>query len=260
MEEIQRLRVKRRGLKGSITKLLAKVDEALTAELERVSVESTPELRRILVATTVEQLRVKHEQIIKLDSTIAEMIQKEDELESEICDADTYQTNLEQQIAVLTEFTKKANQPPAVSRPTHPPKPDDSPPTLVSAQTTTLPSSTEAAGDSLPETEVNKKLLHSSSDPTHVSDVISHDIPTRSNKDTHMNYSRLPKLHLPTLMGTPYNGRPFGIRSLQQWTLTRALQESRNSTICALSYKGMHPTLSAASHYLIPIMFTHWNY
>ena len=84
MEEIQRLRVKRRGLKGSITKLLAKVDEALTAELERVSVESTPELRRILVATTVEQLRVKHEQIIKLDSTIAEMIQKEDELESDM--------------------------------------------------------------------------------------------------------------------------------------------------------------------------------
>ena len=60
MEEIQRLRVKQRSLKGSITKLLAKVDEALTTELERVSVESTPESRRILVVTTVEQLKVKH--------------------------------------------------------------------------------------------------------------------------------------------------------------------------------------------------------
>ena len=127
---------------------MAKVNKALTAELERVSIESTPELRRILVATTVEQLRMKHEQIIKLDSTTAEMIQNEDELELEMCDADTYQTTLEQQISVLTEFTKKANQPPAVSRPTHPLKPDDSPPTLASAQTTTLPSSTEAAGDS----------------------------------------------------------------------------------------------------------------
>ena len=48
-----------------------------------------------------------------------------------------------------------------MSRPTHPPKPDDSPPALASAQTTTLPSSTEAAGDSLPETEVNKKPLRS---------------------------------------------------------------------------------------------------
>ena len=36
MEEIQQLCVKRRGLKGSIMKLLAKVDEAVTAELKKV--------------------------------------------------------------------------------------------------------------------------------------------------------------------------------------------------------------------------------
>ena len=121
MEEIQQLCVKRCGFKGSVTKLLAKVDEALTAELETVNVESTSEARRVLVVTTVKQLRMKHEQIGELDNSIAERIQKEEELESEICDADTYQTTLEQQIAMLTEFMKKADQPPVVAHPTHPP-------------------------------------------------------------------------------------------------------------------------------------------
>ena len=94
MEEVQRLRVKRRGLKGSITKLLSKVDEALTVELEAVSIESTPESKRILVATTIEQLRMKLDQVTKLDNSIADSIQVEDELESEISDADSYKTTL----------------------------------------------------------------------------------------------------------------------------------------------------------------------
>jgi len=82
MEEIQRLRVKRRGLKGSITKLLSKVEEALTAELETVNVDSTMESKRILVATTVEQLRMKLEQVVKFDNSIADLIQEESELET----------------------------------------------------------------------------------------------------------------------------------------------------------------------------------
>ena len=56
---------------------------------------------------------------------------------------------------------------------------------------------------------MNKKPLHSSSDQTHVSDVTSHDIPTRSSKDMHMNYSRLPKLHLPTFDGNPLQWQTF---------------------------------------------------
>ena len=50
MEDAQRLRVKRRGLKGSITKLTGKVQEALTTELETVNAESVPESRSILIS------------------------------------------------------------------------------------------------------------------------------------------------------------------------------------------------------------------
>ena len=63
-------------------------------ELEAVSIESTPESKRILVATTIEQLRMKLDQVTKLDNSIADSIQVEDELESEISDADSYKTTL----------------------------------------------------------------------------------------------------------------------------------------------------------------------
>ena len=58
------------------------------------------------MSTTVEQLKSKLEQINKLDVAIAKTIQEEEELETEICDADTYQSNREQQIAFLIEFIK----------------------------------------------------------------------------------------------------------------------------------------------------------
>ena len=191
---------------------MAKVDEALTAELERVSVESTPESRRILVATTVEQLRVKHEQIIKLDSTIAEMIQKEDELELEICDADTYQTTLEQQIAVLTEFIKKASQSLRTRPPTPPSSVNDAPRLILTELTTTEPEVTAAT---LPETEVVKKTLHSDTSSaaqvsSHTSDVNEH------TRGMHQTYTRLTKLPLPTFDGNPLQWQTFGILSLQQ--------------------------------------------
>jgi len=121
MEEPTRLHVKRHGLKGSITKLMGKIQEALTAELETVNTDSVPESRRLLVSTTVKQLKSKLAQINELDEAIAKTIQEEEELETEICDADTYQSNMEQQIAFLIEFTKKASYSPRIQLPTpHP--------------------------------------------------------------------------------------------------------------------------------------------
>ena len=70
------------------------------AELETVN---TPESRRLLVSTTVEQFKSK---LAQIDEAIAKTIQEEEELETEICDADTYQSNREQQIAFLIEFIK----------------------------------------------------------------------------------------------------------------------------------------------------------
>ena len=75
MEEPKHLCVKRRGLRGSITKLTEKVQEALTAELETVNMKSVSESRRILVSTTTEQLKMKLQQIIELDGAIAKPIE-----------------------------------------------------------------------------------------------------------------------------------------------------------------------------------------
>ena len=42
---------------------------------------------------------------------ITDAIQEEEELEIEICEADTYQTTLEEHIAFLEEFVKRAIRP-----------------------------------------------------------------------------------------------------------------------------------------------------
>ena len=162
MEEAKRLRVKRRALKGSITKLSGKVQGELAAKLETVNVETVPEARRILVSTTVDQLKSKLKQIIELDDAIVNTIQEEEELETEMCDADTYQATLEQQIALLVEYIRKASESPVARAPTPPlTMRDRSPPRLLeSAGTATEPEMTAAT---LPETEPTKKLLHSDS-------------------------------------------------------------------------------------------------
>ena len=59
MDEAQRLRIKRRGLKGSVTKLLAKANDILSVELETVNLNSTSQSRKLLASTTVMQLTVK---------------------------------------------------------------------------------------------------------------------------------------------------------------------------------------------------------
>ena len=74
MDEAQRLRIKRRGLKGSVTKLLAKTNDILSVELETVNLNSTSQARRLLASTTVTQLTAKKDQIERLDDTIADAI------------------------------------------------------------------------------------------------------------------------------------------------------------------------------------------
>ena len=63
---------------------------------------------------------------------------------------------------MLTQFVKKANQPPVAARPTHPP---------TETEDTIVPPPT----DDLADTEVTKKSIHIDSDSSHVSDKTSHD-------------------------------------------------------------------------------------
>ena len=59
-----------------------------------------------------------------MDGTIARTTEGEEELETEICDADTYQSRLEKTIALLTEFNKKG-QAIAIGTIPKPPTPSD---------------------------------------------------------------------------------------------------------------------------------------
>ena len=93
-------------------------------ELETVNLNSTSRARRLLASTTVTQLTAKKGQIERLDDMItADAIQEEEELETEICEPDTYQTILEEYIAFLEEFVKRAIWP---AQPTLHELPDES--------------------------------------------------------------------------------------------------------------------------------------
>jgi len=59
-----------------------------------------------LASTTVEQLKSKLAQITELDEA---PLLKQFKKKKEICDADAYQSDVEQQIVLLMEFVKKAS-------------------------------------------------------------------------------------------------------------------------------------------------------
>ena len=180
-----------------MTKLLAKIEDIVPAELENVTSESIVESRRVTVSTAIEQLRTKREQITELDNAIAATIQIESELEAEICDADTYQSTLSECIAFLAEFIRKANGPPSapVSTSTRPPSTDrDHPPILESST-----GSTEE-----PVRVTSKVTPPDATDPPAATNgterVTDTNLPERG---TYHNYSRLPKLVLLTFSGEP---------------------------------------------------------
>jgi len=65
-----------------------------------------------MAITTLAQLRTKRDQIVELDTAITAKINDEAEFEEEIDNADIYQLSLEERIAILTQFIRKAGIPP----------------------------------------------------------------------------------------------------------------------------------------------------
>ena len=187
MEDIQRFRAKRRGLKSGVTKLLAKIDGAISSRLEDVHSEVVSESQRLSVSTAITQLEAKRGQITELDANIAAAIQTEDELETEICDALTYHSTLEERIAFLTEFVRKANRPPIAA--------DDHLPTL----------------ESVTDDEEESDPREPSPDPIVTDHAARASDTSRSHGDreTYHNYSRLPKLVLPTFSGESLQWQTF---------------------------------------------------
>ena len=190
MDESQRLRTKCQGIKASVTKLIAKVETVISANLESVSTKSVSESWKVLAETTLTQLKVKKDQVMELDTSIAVKIDGELEFEEETTEADTYQMTLEKRIALLSEFICKAKLPP--------PPPDTNPSlpvTLsISSPPTQLPSDTTSHSHSADTTKP------AAANPSHVS-TSTHSLGDISRVPQAV--TRLPKQSLPTFSGDP---------------------------------------------------------
>ena len=209
MDESQRILAKQRGLKSSVTKLLGKIEDMTSVEIEHVSSESVTESRRLTVTTILTQIRGKRDQISGLDIAIVGKAQTAEELEEEICNADTYQTTLEERIAFLTEFIRKSSLTPV--RPPPPPSREAHPRTETS------------------DTEPAATDTH----PAHVSATDTHTHDSTPSSIYH-NASRLPKLTLSTFNGDPLQWETFwdsfdaavnsstGLSNVQKFTYLRA--------------------------------------
>jgi len=110
MEDIQRLCVKRWSCKASVIKLLVKVEEATFCELSTVNSKLISESYRLAFTTTLTQLKTKKDLIKQMDNGISEATIDEEELETELTDANSYLSELEEKIAIVTEFVRKASQ------------------------------------------------------------------------------------------------------------------------------------------------------
>lgn len=135
----------------------------------------------------------------KLNDDISETIQSEEELETELTDADMYMAELEEKIVIIEEFIKKSSQ--------HPVPQEDDAHILTPHNSSTK----------MPEIDVVKKPIHSEAadgmitDSTHVSDDNSNPLMNINTqvRDTPLTFSRLPKLTLPTFTGSPLEWQTF---------------------------------------------------
>ena len=196
MDENQRLRTKRRGIKASVMKLIAKVETMISADLESVSTKSVSESQKVLAETTLTQLKVKKDQIMELDTAIAAKIDSELEFEEETTEADTYEMTLEERIALLSEFIRKVKLPPP------PPDSNPLPPVTlpISSPPTQLPSDTSSHSHSADTTKP------AAANPSHVS-TSTHSLGDISRIPKAV--TRLPKHSLPTFSGDPLRWQSF---------------------------------------------------
>jgi len=139
------------------------------------------------------QLTAKKSQIERLDDAIIEAVEEEMELETEVCEADTYQTTLEERtleerIIFLKEFVKRASQP------AHRGSPDKSrESTVLISATPDIPTH---------EPKVVKKPFHSADAFPTTHEAVHTD-------STYQNHCRLPKLALPTFSGNLLQWQTF---------------------------------------------------
>ena len=178
-----------------------------------------------MAETTLAHIKHKKEQILELDDAIGAKIEVAQEFEEEITNADTYQMSLDERIAFLSEFIRKAGMPPAeLQRP--PPSAAAIPPPSI------LPLSPTSGRSELPS--------NSTTDPAYVST-------NTHSPDTSrvLQVTRLPKLSLPTFSGDPLTWQTFwdsfdaavnknvGLSGVQKFTYLRGQVQGDASRVIA---------------------------
>jgi len=89
-----------------------KVEDMMSVDLEGISSQTVSKSNKLLAETTLAHLKQKKGQILKLDDAIGAKIKAAQEFEEKITNADTYQATLDERIAFLSEFIRKAGMPP----------------------------------------------------------------------------------------------------------------------------------------------------
>ena len=95
MEQLTRLRTSRRAYRSHVTRILNKVEETLTKEID--------DLALTYLKTAVSQLEKKLEQITKLDAQITELIDEPGELEETIMESEEVQDLITENINELNK-------------------------------------------------------------------------------------------------------------------------------------------------------------
>ena len=184
MEELQRKVASRRGHRAHLTKLHNKMEDLMAGEIDAV--------QRASIGIHIGQLEQKSQKLSQLDTEIADLIEKPEDLEQEILESEELQCSIAEQICraktfleisqtqQLVEPTEQNIQPPSGIIATQPPQSATEQPVQPSSSilATQPPQSAELEGNS----------------PSQGAALGTSMVSTSSNSSTVQNVSRLPPL------------------------------------------------------------------
>ena len=96
MEELQRKVASRRGHRAHLTKLHNKMEDIMAGELDAI--------QRATIAIHIGQLEQKRQKLTQLDTEIADLIEKPEDLEDEILESEELQCTIAEHICRAKTF------------------------------------------------------------------------------------------------------------------------------------------------------------
>ena len=199
MEELQRHRSSRKGYRSHLTRLITNANELLST-----STEPPPEEKTKITATLdllLGQLIRKENLLADLDTKIIQLVGDEDELETEVFEAEEIQGKIAETVSNIKFFTARLRQsvPQSVS-PQHPKSKIPDPTTVTQPEQPP----TAASLETIPNADRNEVSLQTPDDS--IPHLLPHDsVPTNRGQVA----AHLPKLSIPIFTGDPLDWQPF---------------------------------------------------